>query len=183
MYLRNLYNIKQSLSTETRILLITNQILSTIDYCSFLLIACNDTQLRPLKLIINKSIRFIYSVKFRQHVSPFYAKCHFLNIKNRIIFKACLTAHKIFYRTAPIYLEEKIERFTPNFQSMTLRVGPGRDTFMFETSLRQNNQSIIFLMKERWNKLPLQLRKCEEISTFKKRLKTHLMQSQNFLVS
>ena len=181
MHLRNLYNIRQSLDTKTRILMITNLILSTIDYCSFLLILCNNKELQPLKIIMNRCMRFIYNVKFRQHVTPFYLKCHFLNINNRILFKSCLMAHKIYFSKAPSYLEEKIQRYTPTIQNMTLRVGPGRDTFMFATSVKEDNKSIMNAMKEKWNVLPLELRKLENTAKFKTRLKTHLLSSQSTL--
>ena len=126
-------------------------------------------------------MRFIYNVKFRQHVTPFYLKCHFLNINNRILFKSCLMAHKIYFSKAPSYLEEKIQRYTPTIQNMTLRVGPGRDTFMFATSVKEDNKSIMNAMKEKWNVLPLELRKLEDTAKFKTRLKTHLLSSQSTL--
>ena len=147
-HLRNLNNIKECLDTETRILLVTNLILSTIDYCSILLIRCNDKELRPLRLVMNKSLRFIYNVKFRQHITPFYGRCHFLDINKRIIFKACLTAYKIFYRTAPLYLEEKVRRYRPMIQSMMLRVGSGRDAQMFDENLKADHDTIITKIKK-----------------------------------
>ena len=175
MHLKNLYNIRESLDFQTRILLITNLILSTIDYCNIILIGCSDLALRPLKLIINRSIRFIFNhIKFRQHISPFYDQLHFLPIRKRIIFKTCLLGYKIFYRVAPVYLEEKVQRFTPTITHMELREGSGRDPYMFETSLHKKN-SIMDMMKLEWNKLPLNLRKCMTITTFKTKLKTHLM--------
>ena len=177
MHLRNLNNIRDSLDTSTRILLITQLILSTIDYCNILLIACNDKELKPLKLIMNRSIRFIFNLKFRQHVTPFYNKCHFLKIKYRILFKSCLTAHKIYHRKAPTYLEDKIQRYKPTIQSMTLRTGPGRDTFMFTTG-HNEKKSLINIIKTNWNNLPLELRKYNNTSTFKEKLKTHIMSLQ-----
>ena len=174
MHLRNLWNIRECLDTSTRTLMISNLVLSTIDYCNILLINCSDSALRPLKLIINRSIRFILNLRYRTHISPYYPKLHFLTIRNRIIFKACLLAYKIFYRLSPSYLEENSKRFTPTLQHMQLREGTGRDVYMFVSKLQTDN-SLTNSIHLHWNKLPLPIRKCTTISTFKKKLKSYLM--------
>ena len=175
LHLRSIYNIKDSLDTKTRILMVTNLILSTIDYCNVLLLGCTDLALRPLKLIINRSIRIILNLSFRQHISHLYNKLHILPIRKRIIFKACLLAYKIFYRISPSYLQEKCKRFKPTITHMQLREGPGRDVFMFDEKNGEHCKSILTLIKKEWNKLPLSMRKISSISGFKAKLKTHLM--------
>ena len=174
MHLRNLWNIKECLDTKTRTLMVSNLILSTVDYCNVLLVNCSDISLRPLKLIINRSIRFILNLKYREHISPYYFKLHFLTIRNRIIFKACLLAYKIFYRLSPSYLQEGTKHFTPTLKHMQLREGSGRDVYMFETN-RQMSTSIINAIQLHWNKLPLEIRKCTTVSMFKTKLKSYLM--------
>ena len=175
MHLRNLINIRESLDVSTRILLVSNLILSTLDYCNVLLLSCNDKELRPLRLIINRSIRFIYNVRFRAHITPYYIKSHFLPIKQRIRFKACLMAYKIFYRMAPQYLEEKVVRFTPNIQNMQLREGTGgRDTHMFVVN-DPKEKSLINIIKNKWNNLALDIRRSTSINVFKTKLKSQLM--------
>ena len=100
-HLRNLCNIKDCLDVPTRILLVTNLILSTVDYCNILLLGATDLALRPLRLVINKAIRFIYNLKIRQHITPYYKRTHFLPIQQRIKFEASLIAYKIFNGQAP----------------------------------------------------------------------------------
>ena len=174
MHLRNLYNIRESLNLESRTLLVTNLIISTIDYCNILLIGCNAKELKPLKLIMNRCIRFIITMNFRRHVSPFYKKLHFLPIKKRIEFKACLMAYKIFYSEAPEYLSAEFQHFIPQLE-MTLRREVGRDDYMFDTQHDSFKfKQIYFQVRQQWNALPLRLRECDSISVFKKRLKTKL---------
>ena len=174
MHLRNLYNVRACLNYDTRKLLITNLILSTLDYCNILLINCNKKELRPLKLIMNRCIRFVYNIKFRQHVSPFYKKIHFLPIRKRIQFKACLLAHKIFYRSAPEYLNQEFHPYVPQLE-MQLRRQTGRDPLMFDTSGDHiKGKQIYFQIRREWNALPLQIRELEQVGQFKKKLKTEL---------
>ena len=171
-HLRNLYNIRDSLSLSNRLLLVTNLILSTIDYCSILLLGSTDKTLRPLKLIINKSLRFIYNTNFRQHISPFYQKSHILPIKHRLSFKACLFGYKILNKISPLYFEDDFTRFIPT-GTMSLREGPGRDSFMFAINKNDSNH-LTFLIKKEWNGLPIDIRKSESLTSFKSRLKTFL---------
>ena len=178
--LRNLYNIRNSLNTSTRIMLVTTLILSTIDYCNILLLGATNKELRPLQLIINKSLRFIYDVKRRHHITPFYKKSHILPIKYRIKFKACLTAFNIFNNLAPNYLTDDFEKFSPT-SNMLLREGTGRDCFMFEIASNEiRSKRLSTLIKKEWNSIPLDLRKCETKVSFKTKLKTYFfVQSQN----
>ena len=173
-HLRNLYNVKDSLNTTTRILMVTNLIWSTMDYCNILLLGLNDRKLRPLKIMMNKAVRFIYNVKPRSHITPYYKKAHFLPIKQRIKFKACLTAFKFFYNFSPKYLADEFEIFVP-ISNIILREESGRDRWMFKISTSENlSRTLNASIKIEWNRLPLRLRKCDTIELFKSRLKTHL---------
>ena len=172
--LRNLYNIKDSLNTSTRIMLVTSLILSTIDYCNILMLGITDKDLRPLKLMINKSVRFIYDLKPTSHITPYYKKAHFLPIKLRIKFKACLTAFNIFNNKSPNYLIADFNKFVPT-SNVVLREGFGRDKCMF--SLNSGNvcqRRLSTLIKREWNSLPLTIRRCTLVESFKTQLKTHL---------
>ena len=174
-HLRNLYNIRLSLDTQTRILLVTNLILSNIDYCNILLLGAPDTELRPLHLMINKSLRFIYHVNFKDHISPLYKKAHFLPIKKRIQFKACLIAYKIFHYQTPTFFLDDITKFVST-SNMTLReVSGSRDDHTFSIDGKRNKEKrLTTLIIREWNSLPLQLRRVAEISLFKSKLKTLL---------
>ena len=174
MHLHNLYNVREMLDVKTRTLLVTNLIFSTIDYCNVLLIGCNKSELNPLKLIINKCIRFILNINYRTHITPFYNQLHFLPINRRIQFKANLLAHKIFYRVAPEYLNEDFIHYTP-MQQMVLREGAGRDSYMFKIDNDGIRTKLIYSkIRQEWNSLPLKIRKYESLPLFKSKLKTEL---------
>ena len=57
---------------------------------------------------------------------------------------------------------------------MMLRVSLGKDAQMFDQNLKADHDTIITKMKKHWNKLPLEIRKCSDVSKFKKALKAHL---------
>ena len=172
-HIRNLRNIKDSLNRATRILLVTNLILSTLDYCNILLLPTTDKDIRPLKIVLNRAIRFICNLKFRTHISPFYQQLHILPIRFRIKFKACLMAFKVFNKISPNYITEQFEAFKTR-EYMKSRTGIGRDDCMFSMEKEDfRNKNLISLIKKEWYDLPFSLRKCDSLTSFKSKLKTH----------
>jgi hypothetical protein len=144
-----------------------------LDYCNILLLPATDRDIRPLKLVLNKAVRFICNVKFRTHISPFYQQVHILPIRYRIKFKACLTAFKVSRNIAPKYITADFEVFKTR-DHMKSRTGIGRDDFMFNMNREDfRNKNLISLIKKEWNSLPLSIRQCESLPSFKSKLKTH----------
>ena len=172
-HLRNLKNIRSCLSQDIRIILVNNLILSKLDYSNSLLTCLPECQIYPLQKILNRAVRFIFNIRYDEHISPYLFKLHFLPIKFRIKFKLCLIAYKIVIGSAPMYLSNIFELFVPN-TDVNLRYGVGRDDRMLKISLQETKQITIYskIIIE-WNTLPLMLRKINNITLFKKQLKTH----------
>ena len=172
-HLRNLKNIKRCLSQDIRIKLVTTLILSKLDYCNSLLAFLPGCHIDPLQKMMNKTVRFIFNLKYDEHISPFLYKLHFLPIEFRIKFKLCLIAFKIIIGVAPIYLRNLFELFKPS-TTINLRTGVGRDERQFDISLaiRKSNGVHTKIILE-WNRLPLELRRIKKIEIFKPNLKAH----------
>ena len=173
MHLKNLINIKYCLPQKTRTLLVNNLILSTLDYANSLLLCLPNYRIQALQKVMNKGIRFIFNLKYDDHISPYLYKLHFLPVKFRLKFKTCLLAYKIVNEIAPEYLQEQFIKFEPTSKTI-LRPGIGRDKLMLEINLTKIKKNILNsrLIVE-WNQLPLKLRSIPEINNFKSRLKAH----------
>ena len=170
-HLRNLFNIRNCLPIHSRIILVTNMILSKLDYCNSILICSNKKSLHPLQLILNRAIRFIFNLKRRTHIKPFLKKLHILPIDFRIRFKVCLFGFKIVNKISPQYLTDVFPLFRST-SNMPLRIATGgRDELMFEVKL-QKKDSIYYKIKSEWNRLPYETRQITSISLFKSKLKT-----------
>ena len=175
LHLRNFSNIQNNLDFPTRIKLVTNQILSTLDYCNILLLGSTDSDIRPLKLMLNRAIRFIFRINSWEHITPYYSKLQLLPMRQRIIFKACSMSHKIFYGLAPTYLTDNFEKFKPT-TSIVLRNKTGRDDYMFAVNKNTVlSKNLVSKMKLLWNSLPYEIRQCESAPLFKSKLKTRLL--------
>ena len=164
-----------NIDVPSKIKLIYNQIISCLDFCNILLLGASDKDIRPLKLMLNRAIRFVFSLGIRDHITPHYRSLGLLPIRERIIFKACIMAHKIFYNSAPIYLCEKFDKFKKT-TNIKLRETSGRDAFMFHADLNTHKaNNLMAKITITWNTLPYDLRKLESVSLFKSKLKTKLL--------
>ena len=56
---------------------------------------------------------------------------------------------------------------------MTLQLGKGRDTFMFQNNPECQKETMYNKMKNEWNLLPLHIRQQSNLTKFKSMLKTH----------
>ena len=178
-HLKNLSNIRDALPHKARVIMITNLILTNLDYCNSILLGTNNNELKPLQLIINKSVRFIFNINKRTHITPFLKKLHILPVIYRIKYKVCLISYRILNGTAPSYLVEKFPTFTPT-TTTSLREGRGRDRMMFAMKRPvHGKETTNDRIKKEWNNLPIKLRAEESINIFKSRLKAHFF-SQAF---
>ena len=166
-------HIKDSLPYEARIIMITNVIISNIDYCNSVLICSPDNSLKPLQLVINKAVRFVFNLRKRTHITPYLKRLHILPIRYRINYKVCLISFRIINNTAPSYLIEKYPTFVPT-TPLNLRIGSGRDSMMFAMEKHPRDRDTIDdKIKKTWNNLPLQLRQEKNLTSFKSKLKKH----------
>ena len=130
--------------------------------------------LKPLKLSLNRAVRFIFNLSRREHITPYLQELHILPIRHRIRFKICLLGFKVLNHIAPFYICEKYTLFCPT-TAINLRTGCGRDQLMFRPiSERHTKDSIFDKLVIEWNSLPLSIRSCHILTLFKEKLKTFL---------
>ena len=143
-----------------------------------LLYGSTKKQLRPLNLIINRAVRFIYKIPTRYHITPYLKELHFLPLQQRINYKVCLMGFKVFNNLAPRYLTQHFTKYEPSTTINLRQVG--RDLYMFEEDvLDRKTKSLISAIRVEWNKLPIMLRKDDCLTTFKIKLKTKLFKEAN----
>ena len=172
--LRNLWHIRNCLPLNSRVIMVTNLIISNLDYSNSLLACASDKTIKPLQVILNKAMRFIFNIPPHSHTTPYLRQLHILPIKYRIKFKITFIAFKIFNKTAPAYLSDDFNKYSQTTE-MNLRRGTGRDEFMFCVSIPPHKRDTLhYKIKTEWNSLPLNIRKIKTISSFKTMLKTHL---------
>ena len=128
-----------------RIMLVSNLILSQIDYCNVLLANASNKDLKPFQKTLNDAVRFIFDLKWNDYVTPYLIRLHFLPVQYCIAFKLCLIAYKLLHGRAPTYLTDMFQSFSPT-TSLNLRVGCGHDKLMLETKFFCRNQLHICIL-------------------------------------
>ena len=157
-----------------RIMLVNSLILTKLDYCNSLLAACTQTEIFNLQKVLNNAVRFIFDVGRRDHITPFLKELHFLPIKQRILFKLSVLAHKVVYGFSPDYLSELFECYQP-MSMMTLRPRYNislNPMLMFTGNEQLPHKCIFTKLLNCWNELPIDIRLVESDIEFKRKLKT-----------
>ena len=99
-------------------------------------------------------------------------KLHWLPIQFRIEYKLAVFGFRFFEETLPKYLHDILYRYVPqrNLRSMSEKtlVVPMRNMKTF------GERAFSFQVPKVWNDLPIHLKNCNTLPTFKKQLKTYL---------
>ena len=119
-----------------------------------------------LQSVQNSAARLVKGKsKFRGSTAEFIRKCHWLRVKERIVFKICLLVHKCLYGSAPKCLKDMIT-YSGSERTKKLVQPTHKGSF--------GSRSFGRVGPKLWNLLPLNLRTETDTSKFKKDLKTFL---------
>ena len=170
-YLRCISRIRKYLDTESTKTLIHAFVTSRLDYANSLLISANKSSIARLQVIQNRAARLIAKSQFKDHVTPMRKQLHWLPVDFRIQFKILLICFNCVHKTAPSYLCDLIRLHDP---SRCLR---SSDKLLLDipfTRSRFADKCFEVKAPKLWNSLPLSLRSCQTLNTFKSKLKTYL---------
>ena len=124
---------------------------------------------KKIQVAQNKCIRFCLELENTAHIGyKEYVKINWLNTSQRFIQCLCTSAFKYFQGKCPEYMNEFFQ--VAHQSNITTRSSCMKLFHPFRrTNMGQNN--ISFLAPKEWNKLPLELKLCNTINTFKHKLK------------
>jgi len=173
-HLRNISRIRKYLTASAVRTLVQTAVISRLDYGNALLYGLPDCSLKRLQNIQNAAARVIMQRNRRHSVTPLLKELHWLPVKNRIKYKVLLLAFKGLHQLAPSYLSSLLEvrkpaagRFLRSSTELLLKEQ--------RTRLKTwGDRAFQAAAAREWNKLPREIRHVNELSSFKKILKTHL---------
>ena len=137
-----------------------------MDYCNALFYGIQSDLLNKLQSVQNSAARLVKgNNKFKGSTAEFIRKCHWLRVRERIVFKICLLVHKCIHGSAPDCLKE-----------MLTFSGSDRTMKLVQPKYKGNFGSRCFarIAPKLWNLLPLKIRMETDTLDFKKGLKTFL---------
>ena len=175
--MNNMRIISCYLDKGNKIMMVKQLVIMRIDYCSALYINLPKKQIKKLRSVLNNGIRFIFNIKdFQLDLAPFYKAAHILPIDYRIIFKVSLLCYKAINGMVPSYFDGLVS--ITNQDRPRTRFHPADDHLQLQTRplplTRYGARRFSSFAPGVWNQLPLSIRSLQNITTFKKTLKTHL---------
>ena len=132
-----------------------------------------DYLLDKLQKVQNAAARLVCKAKKSDHIHPILETLQWLPVTHRIKYKLSTICFNSISGTAPQYLSDLLQPYTPARQLRS-----ASDTRTFVTS-RVNTKtfgerSFSYAGPSVWNNLPQTLRHSDSTSSFKAALKTHL---------
>ena len=132
--------------------------------------------LDSLQIIQNKAAR---SVTRRGRYTPIVellSHCGWLSVRQLVIYHSVILIYKTIQTTYPKYIFNKLSSEFPYntrlAQSESVRMGPE-----FQTKLELTEKSFMSRATVSFNKLPASIRQISKIGTFKKKLKTWVLEN------
>ena len=179
-HIRNIGHIRPNITTDAAATLIHAFVSSKIDNLNSLLVGLPDIVIKKLQLIQNNAARLVLRKKKTDHVTPLLQQLHWLPIRQRIQFKICLLTFKALNGLAPPYISDLITRYRParNLRSTHAVLLRQKAPKLKNTGGR----AFSICAPKLWNKLPMDVKRCTEIETFKSHLKTFLFREAFELV-
>ena len=169
--LKRISNIRPFITLEATKKLITALMFSKLDYCNSLLFGLSGHKIKKLQIIQNHAARLIFNKSKRESAQPLLKELHWLNVENRIKFKAAVLVFKCLEGSAPFYLSEMLHFYTP---PRTLRSSSDfKRLIVPQTKSKSGERAFYYYGPFIWNSLPIFVRESKTLEVFKKNLKTH----------
>ena len=169
--LRQLKMIRKYLTPMAAKILIHASVISRLDYANALLFGIAETQLNRLQRLQNYAARVITGDSREVDSVQVLKKLHWLPVRARIRYKILLLAYKALNNLAPQYLKDmlSIQTNTRHTRSSNggLRLVERRSNLKFG-----GDRAFSVCAPKLWNQLPVTLRSCANINSFKRQLKT-----------
>ncbi|KAL3055052.1 hypothetical protein OYC64_017878 [Pagothenia borchgrevinki] len=171
-HLRNIANLRPTLTLSDAEKLVHAFVSSRLDYCNALLIGIPNKSIQKLQYIQNSAARILMRVRKYDHITPILKALHWLPVELRIEFKVSVLTHQCVHGTAPPYLKELLTTHT------SLRTTRSSNSYLLKpprTKLRtMGDRAFCSAAPSLWNALPDHMRAPQSVEAFKKGLKTHL---------
>ena len=170
-YLRNINQISRFLPRPTKERVVNALVTSRFDYCNALLYGTSAVNIARLQRTHNTAARLIMRSPRSNSATPLLRELHWLPIVCRVDFKLLVFTYKAMHNGAPVYLCELVCPYQP---TRTLRSANNNMLEVKRTRTKAGDCSFAVAAASLWNNLPTVIKTCDNLTSFKRLLKTHL---------
>ena len=170
-HIRALRHVRESLPDNVAKTVACSIVGSRIDYCNALLVGMSDSNFKKLQRVQNTLARVLLRLSRSDHITPALIELHWLPVKYRVTFKLATLTFKTLQSGQPTYLRDLVQIYEPvrslrSSNKRLLCIDRSR-TVIASRSFKHSSATV-------WNSLPVDIRDCNTVDTFKRNLKTYL---------
>ena len=159
---------------DCRIMVVQSLVLSVLNYCLRIWGSTNKTQLERVQKLQNFAAKIaVGGARKHDHVTPILQKLEWLQMEMKYFYDICLLVFKINNNLLPEWLfslptvnQARAENINTRHQN---------SLFVPRTFTDTGARSLNVVGPSFWNRLPLDIRNCQTISSFKSNLIKHLV--------
>ena len=167
--LKDIGRIRSVLSQNHTEMLVHSLISHRMDYCNSLFYNIDKSNLEKLQKVQNAAARLIVRKRRRESISGTIKDLHWLRVESRIIFKILLLVYKSINGTSSKNIELE-------FKSHNCREKEFLMLKLHFYKTKYGKRTFKYNAPRLWNALPLNVRTAETVDSFKRMVKTILIQ-------
>ena len=172
--LHSLYRMKNMLSQKTKAHLVQTLVFPMFDYCSVAMCDMKQEFKQKLQRCMNACVRFIFNVRKREHITPYYRELKWLKLPDRWRLQMALLLFKTIQSKSPPYLSDLLQPLSGSHDRVTragnkLKIAPHKTDF-FSKSFAVGGARL-------WNSIPEGIRSMGSIGSFKAAYRRHLFEN------
>jgi hypothetical protein len=173
--LRQLRAIRRTLPSDVVKTLLHAFISSRLDYCNSLFYGLPKRDIQKLQLAQNAAARLFGGLSRYNHITPVMRQLHWLPIRQRIDYKIAMLTYKSLHQLAPRYLTEICRPVGDHTYLANHRSAVRGDLLCHSwKTVSFGQRGFDYSAPIVWNSIPVRIRGCDSLMTFKKELKTYL---------
>ena len=129
--------------------------------------------MRRLQSVQNAATRLVTSMRHCDHITPTLRQLHWLPVRQRVLFKLAVLVFRRLTDQAASYLADDC-LLVSDVRPRRLRLSDSVTCVVRRTRNTYGDRCFAAAVPRVWNSLPAELRQCDSLGQFKRRLKTYL---------
>ena len=172
-HLRRIASIRRYITKDACQSLVQSMVMSRLDYANALLYGLPKNEINRLQRIQNMAARVTAKLTKHDRITPVLMSLHWLPVEQRIVFKTLSMTYQAIHKSAPVYIQELVEVYTPR-RSLRSETAPITLVPRKARTVKYGERAFRNAAPKLWNALPPSVRSADSHTSFKKLLKTHL---------
>ena len=169
-----LHRVKWTLDSRGLRLLYYTLVLPYISYCAIIWVNTYYTNVLPIFTKQKKTIRIISNAKYNDHTSKLFCNLNILTIFQLVKLQTCIMMYKAFSNKLPQNIQSY---FTKSFSGNEYRTRQKNCFKQKYTRTTKRQYCLSNIGVKVWNSLNENIKSCDNLNSFKKLLKDHIINS------